>query len=517
MAEHDFWEDLVNSGLISGDPTYYSEGRAQEGEYANAIQTAFNATQPGTPERVKLIDRLIADGVVQGDPQYWYDNTQQTLGSDFGNLGDAAEDFFGGGGEGGDTTTAAPNIDNTPQRTGTETVGDTVIPTGLRLIRITDPAGTDAGTLFVLVGDVFGVGTAYEVGDFNRLNELFGGVDSFDSVTTQTQAQFDQSDVLVVGAVDEIVGSTESLQAQAERDLRALGLENPPQWLQNDRAAMLTFITGTNEGWSAERTWGALSGFDSFKNRFQGLDVVMAQLGSTSITEGTDAFLGREDQIRTLILANRGPSADISQQYITSLIGAGWQPDEVGQLLGLEQRVKNNPGAIDNINEILAFQGIEPLSADDFVSFLQDQDALSLDPSHTPGEVFEGINDALRFQALITEGIEISTELATELGTGVSTGIASEEQFSGQAQLAAGFIARNNLELDFDKLGLTREDIVSASFGESPEGGKTVSEVNQILEQFGRERSKAAQGFSGSQSFIDASGRLRTQGFADFG
>jgi len=179
--------------------------------------------------------------------------------------------------------------------------------------------------------------------------------------------------------------------------------------------------------------------------------------------------------------------------------------------------VKENPAALDNINQILNFQGIDSLNPDDFVSFLQDQDALSLDPSHTPSDIFEGVNDALRFQALLTEGIEVDLGFASALGTGTSEAIASEGQFSRQAQLAAGFIASNQAELNFEKLGLTREDIIAASFNEAPEGGRPVSEVNSILEQFARERSKAAQGFSGGQSFIDASGRLRVQGFADFG
>jgi hypothetical protein len=171
---------------------------------------------------------------------------------------------------------------------------------------------------------------------------------------------------------------------------------------------------------------------------------------------------------------------------------------------------------MDNINEILAFQGLPELSPDDFISFLQDQDALTLDPGFTPGELFEGVNDALRFQALLTEGLDIGLDFATDLGTGTSEGIGSEEQFSKMAQLAASFIASNARELSFDKMGLERDDIIAAMFGEVREGGRPVSEVNAILEQFAKERSKAAQGFTRVQSFIDRLGRPVTQGFSDF-
>jgi len=400
-----------------------------------------------------------------------------------------------------------------PQRTP-DTIGGRQIPAGMRLIRITDPSGTDAGELFLLVGDVFGVNLAYEIGDRAALDEQFGGITNFESFETFTQAQFDESDTLLVGTTDEL--GPESLQAQFERDIRSLGLESPPAWLIADREAMTVFVTAVNEGWSTERTNNALSGTQAFKDRFIGLDVVMNQLGTSSITEGIAEFTRREDQIRQSLLASRGPSTDVSQETVTSLIASGWQPAEIEELLGLEKRVRDNPAAMDNINQILVFQGFDPLDPDDFVQFLQDQDALSLDPSFTPSDIFESINDALRFQALLTEGIEVDLGFATELGTGVSEGIASIDQFSRQAQLAAGFIAANQAELNFEKLGLSREDIIAAQFGEVPEGGRPVSEVNQILEQFARERSKAAQGFSGGQSFIDASGRLRTQGFADF-
>ncbi len=397
---------------------------------------------------------------------------------------------------------------------GTQVVGDATLPTGMRLIRVTNPTGSDAPAIFYAVSTVFGVEVAYEIGDRARVTELFGSTDSFGEVTTQTQTQFDNSEALTVGSVDEILGATGSLQAQFERDMRAAGLENPPAWMQADKKAMATFITAANERWSAERTWGTMSTLDSFKDRFAGLDLVMQQLGSTSFIDGITEYTGREAEIRSFLIGTRGPGTDTSPDYVKNLVGSGWQPAEVGELLSLEKRVKANPGALDNINQILDFQGQQTLAPDDFVSFLRDQDLVAT--GGVPSDMFEGINDALRFQALLTEGLEVDLDFATALGTGTSDAIASEESFSRQAQLAAGFIAANSAELDFDKLGLSREDIISATFGEANEGGKTVSEVNSILEQFSRERSKAAQGFAGSQSFIGSDGRLQTQGFQSF-
>lgn len=183
-------------------------------------------------------------------------------------------------------------------------------------------------------------------------------------------------------------------------------------------------------------------------------------------------------------------------------------------MLALEKRVKDNPEAMNNINQILAFQGLDVLDPDDFVSFLQYQDRATLDANVEPDELFEAVNDALRFQALLTEGIDIDLEFASDLGTGTSETIGSEEMFSRQAQLAAGLIGMNARELDFEKMGLTRDEIVAAQFGETLEGGgRSVAEVNATLEKFARERSKAGQGHTTVQGYIDRLGRPITTGF----
>jgi hypothetical protein len=245
------------------------------------------------------------------------------------------------------------------------------------------------------------------------------------------------------------------------------------------------------------------------------LDTVMSQLGTTSFVAGIGEFVGRETAIRQSILANRGPGADTSPEYVSSLIGAGWQPTEVSELLSLEKRVKDNPEAMDNINSILAFQGLGELSPDDFVSFLQEQDAALIDPSIQPSELFEGINDALRFQALVDEGLNISPEFATELGEGTSDDIGTVSRYSAQAQMAAMEVARNADDLTLQRYDLSRDDVIAVQFNEESPSGKSVSDINDIMSRLGRERSKAATGFASSSSYVDALGRLRVQGLSN--
>ena len=415
-----------------------------------------------------------------------------------------------------------------PQRPGTETIGGTEIPDGMRVVRVTAPAGSDAGEQFYLVGTVNGIDTAYLVGDRERFEELFGtNYGDFDSVTAQSQDQFDNSDVIVVGEVDEIVGSTESLQAQTERDMRELGLDNPPEWIQNDPEAMGVFLIAVNEGWSPERTWGALADTQAFKDRYPGIETIMAQMGTNSYVDAVAEYQVREADIRQSLLTHRGHDTDVSPEYISDLVASGWDPADVEELVELEAQVRARPEMLKNINEILEFQGMAPLTEDEFIDYLRESNRVA---SGTPttleaqkgtnaagssqAEQFQAINDALRFQALLDAGVDISLEQASALGQG-DTGeeILSPAQFSRQAQLAAQEIGRNRNDIDLSRYGLTDEDIIAASFDEESPSGRSKTEVQELIMKLSRERSRAETGHAGAASFQDAEGRLRVQGF----
>ena len=419
------------------------------------------------------------------------------------------DELVAGGNEGGVNFSDLVGVPT--HRPSTERIGDTRVPADLQLIRILNPKGSDAAELFTLVGTVFGVEVGFEVGDIARLNELFGGVEAFDNVTTLNQQQFDES-ILIVGTVDEIAGSTESLQARFERDLRAAGLENPPQWLAQDQQAMTRWMIGVNKGFSAERLWSEISDTEAFKGRFAGLDTVFTQLGTNQFITAIAEYTSRENAIRGFITTRRGPAADTSIEYVSSLIASGWSPAEVDELLVLERQLRDSPEALDNMNQILAFQELPELSPDDFISFLQDGHRFALDPAFVPGELFEGINDALRFQALLEEGIRIDEQFATDLGEGVSDTVLSPAQFTDRARIAAIEIARNTTELERQTLGITEEDIVAVMFGNESPSGKSVSEISELLERLGRDRAKRATGLPSAASFVDSLGRLRVQG-----
>jgi hypothetical protein len=67
----DFWAWLVQSGLISGDPTYYSSGRATSAEYAHAIREAIRHLPYDLNARADFYNRLQQASGFAGDYNYY--------------------------------------------------------------------------------------------------------------------------------------------------------------------------------------------------------------------------------------------------------------------------------------------------------------------------------------------------------------------------------------------------------------------------------------------------------------
>ncbi len=383
-------------------------------------------------------------------------------------------------------------------------IGDATIPAGGRLVRITNPEGSDAAVLYRVVYEWNGVEYSYEIGDQERFDELFGdeGIAGFREYTTMDQAEWDESGILIVGPIDERLGATESEASIMERELRAMGFEITPAWWDEEVSTIV--LLGTAEGWSAGRLAKEISETDAFAGRFPAITEFMEGRGITDILTATGQYVAEEEALRSVIKRWRGPDADTSIEYLGELISTGWTAAEVSPVIEAERILRESPEAIDNLNEILAYSGLDILDEDGFVEVMS---------GAAPAEVYEAINDTLRQQALLEAGVDIDTAFAEALGTGVSEGIYSPERYTQQAVQAATTIARNFRALELGRFGLEREDIVAAMFGEESPTGKTVGEINDILGKVQREAQASAGGFESVQSFLDARGRLRIQGF----
>ena len=413
----------------------------------------------------------------------------------------------------GASTTPAPSTTSVPPPTfGSDinaapvTIADITIPAGAQLLRVNNGDGSRD---YFLVYDLgFGVEVAFSVGDQERYQDLFpSGEASFDSVETVTEAQFRNSDLFrfQAGDVSEVQGATESLGTQIANQLALLGLEDLPDSVRDDGEVMRILVQATQEGWSPERTNQELSNTDWFQQRYPAFETVKAAAGTQTITDTVSTYKTLEDEMRTVLRQYRGPDADTSTGTIGELLGAGWNPSEVGEVLQGEQLLRRNPGFLGELNSILLASGLEPVDEGGFLDIVQ---------GRAPTDVFEAINDTLRSIQLAEEGIALDAEIAALLGEGDSTGVVDDTgTFSTLAREAAAKVFRNVGALRTSQFGLSRNDILAAVFDDPDLTDKSVSDVERILSQLERERQAASSGFSGASSFIDPRGRLRIQGF----
>ena len=383
---------------------------------------------------------------------------------------------------------------------GTTNIGGTVVPVGAQLIRLRSPAGSEDPTIFFLEYKAFGVTVRYEIGNRDAAIAAFGGdfLDQFDGVTTLSQQQFDEEGT-TLGLLDEIAGSTESIQSRFERGIRELGLGDLPQWMREDTEIMTILMLGTEEELDAGTIANQLSQTGGFAAEYPGWEALQGFMGGATILDTIDEYSRRRTELTSLIRRYRGPDTDVSNQYLGTLIGTGWEAREAAQILEGERQLSSGE-ALANLNDILTFNQMETVDEGGFLELMR---------GNAAPEVFEAINDALRRKALSEEGIDVDVDFAVSLGAGSSTAVADLASFGGSARQAALDILNNGRELEAGKFGITREEIVAASFGEP-----LSSETDAKLAQFGRERRAAAGGFAFGGGFIDAEGRLRMQGTA---
>jgi hypothetical protein len=226
-------------------------------------------------------------------------------------------------------------------------------------------------------------------------------------------------------------------------------------------------------------------------------------MGGASLGEVMDTYLARETSIRDMLITYRGANTNLTNRYIGTIIGSGWAPTEIQEMLRAEQLMKGEDGrlALTDLNRILRASGMDTVGPREFLELMR---------GNAAPQVFEAINDTLRAQALREQGLEISAELAASLGEGVAFSVASASQlgqFSTAAQNAAFAIISNRLELDAAKFGISRDEIIQAAFGEGYS-----QEVEVKLQKFARERQTAAEGYGASTGYQTGSGRLVVAG-----
>lgn len=385
---------------------------------------------------------------------------------------------------------------------GTEVVGESVIPEGATLIRVRNPAGSDASELYFLAYDWDGVTLTYEVGDLARLEELFGGSEAFDATRTVSQSGFDNGGFVQAGSADQLLGSSESIRSTIEREVRALGLEDLPGWMREDPDALGLVATAASQGWSSGRLWQELSSTSGFEGRFG--DVIGQYLeGGQTVQAAVDQIVADEQSLRSAIRRFQSPGVVVDNDYLHRVMARGWTAASAGAVLEVASDMRRNPDGLVRANEVLAASGLGTLDEVGFMNVLAGTGS---------AEVMEALNTAQADRALREAGLDdVDVDLLTEV-VDTSDRLVTADSYRQLAQQLSFNMIRNFAEVDTERLGITRDDVVAAAFGEESPTGKSAGEVMNLLARFERDRQAASRGFGGGQAFLDDEGRLVIRG-----
>lgn len=351
---------------------------------------------------------------------------------------------------------------------------------------------------------VYGVLIRHEIGDQTDLEGL--GPQPWPATVTLTETEFANRDGLDVGLVDERLGITESYQATTDRQLRMFGQEDLPAWQRNDPQTMLTLMTAANEGWSEGRTLNAVVKLEAFQVAHPKFNEVTGRHlpGGATTAEKLAWYTEARDQLRNSVRTYRGAEADVSNETIADILARGWDPEEAEDLLIGEAVVRQMTGTADQLNAILAFQGYDiQVTEDNLLDLI-----LEGETDRTPFAMQELINDAIRAQAFQTQGVNLSPELASALGTGESFETMDPDQARQLAQQVATNVFRYGLELQAEREGLTRDDLITAMVN-----GTNETAVLEKLAKFSRRRQISAQGL-GTPAYVGQEGRLIAPSFS---
>lgn len=445
----------------------------KSGDTLSAIARKYN---------VPLADLIAANSFRSGDPNLIYPGEVVTIPGSTGT----------GTGTGTGTDTPTDTGDTDPA------FEPAVIPSGAKLVGSKNARGE---VTYYAVYEYGGVEWAMEIGDEARLKELFGGRDFFDSYETVGEGRFGDRGYVMSGPIDDVLGSDESWASLVDGAVREAGLEDIPQWIRDDPTAMALVAEATADEWSPGRLWAALSDTDGFRARFPAIDRYTTQ--GMTVSQAVDEYVRDESAIRSVIRRYMPPGTDISTDYLAEVITNGWTPNDIPRIMDATERIRRDPVALEQANLIMTMSGLPTLDAVGMINVLT---------GGAPPDVIEALNTANAGIALANAGLtDIDIDLLIDVVDDTST-LLTPEAFSDLARDLSVNLIRNARDLDFERFGLTEEDLVAAAFGRESPSGRTVGETLNMLNRLEQERRINAQGETAAPAFIDDRDRLRIQG-----
>ena len=456
------FEWLVHVGLIEGDPTYYSSGKATPDEFKHAIQTAMDNLQYATDPTAKaeFWKRLVDAGAIKGDPTYYSEGKASA--DEIAHAVNVASSFYSKTGGAGD----AP---------GSGAVGT--------------PGGVLAGGQTISVKAPNGETRYYQVYEFppgsgqwvayqyNNREQVEAALGKDFSVTARSDTWFKQN-VLAEAAAEEIIGLKGSFQNLTDEIMRdaamQAGLRDPSiiGRIANDPEMQRIMALATIGNWTPEQVLAEQRNTNFWKNelypgieRFYGKTASPEQAWANYVSNVTPALrqLGYtpdangsfDAQIKQMLDAGIDDQAFLSQAPVFAQAQQNLQFAQV-----LNQWAQRDLGREIGFNDwfdLLAGQSIPEL----------EQLAERASLAYMAQEASAGISEEQVVR--LAERTDLSQQEAARLFSDFN-----------QAVLALG-------ESGLRRGGLTRDEVLSAAAGINPDSGRSIEEVRLAVAKLARE------------------------------
>jgi len=277
-----------------------------------------------------------------------------------------------------------------------------------------------------------------------------------------------------------------TFEAEVQR-VTALALDEGilPKWAQDDPAVMDIIYVAASENKSTEWVIEQISKLSSFKTRFPGIETYKSMGLSTE--DAVTGWLEVEGAIKENMVRQGINPSSLSNEVVGDIIKRGHSVTDIQFVYDSFERFNSNASALAAFNEVLAEHGLDPLSAEDQMAFLE---------GNAPAELYRLWEEASFNQAANDAGLNIGVKDAIELASATEGFTNYDEAYAGLSKAAVSLL-RFRGDLNAGRYGLDSEDLIDLAIGIAPRSGRSAAEIGNGME---RALSAARAGIDGPRA-----------------
>ena len=281
-----------------------------------------------------------------------------------------------------------------------------------------------------------------------------------------------------------------SFEDEVER-VTVIGLDEGrlPSWAEDDPAVRDLIYIAQAEQKSTSWLIDQIAKLDSFKARFPNIEQIRSA-GNMELEQAITGFLEFEAGLRRAVKGIGMEIDAVTPDVVGGLLDQGWSLE--GAVMGVSRinRMNENIEAFNSFNAVLVSQGLQPMSTP--------QDMFDFMEGNAPQEIYDIWEASSVSEAAAVAGLGdvFSAEDAMEYAL-FSEGSATFQDALGAFQSAAQNILRLRADIDAERYGLSMDELIDLSLGQSPTSGRSMAEIQQNMNRALRAGQAAQQGTRG--------------------